>query len=256
MGSVKSNVGHLEGAAGIAALTKVVLQLRHRALVPSLHSAATNPNIDFTRSVFAVPQEPAAWPRTAPGRPRRAGISSFGAGGTNAHLVVEEYRDDRVPPAPRDQPEVLVLSALTEERLRVYAGRLAAALSADNPPPLADVAHTLTAGRTAMRHRLALTARDTARAAVLLRAFAAGERPEGVFTGDADAPHALGDVLAGTAAGAEFVRGLLRARGTPTGWRGCGPPAPTWTGRRCPPVRCRRASCRCRPTPSSPSATG
>ncbi|WP_431980527.1 SDR family NAD(P)-dependent oxidoreductase [Streptomyces qinglanensis] len=210
LGSVKSNVGHLEGAAGIAALTKVVLQLRHRALVPSLHSAATNPNIDFTRSVFAVQQEPAAWPRTAPGRPRRAGISSFGAGGTNAHLVVEEYRDDRVPPPPRDHPEVLVLSALTEERLRVYAGRLAAALSADTPPPLADVAHTLTAGRTAMRHRLALTARDTARAAALLRAFAAGDRPEGVFTGDADAPHALGDVLAGTEAGAEFVRGLLR----------------------------------------------
>ncbi|MEW2218411.1 SDR family NAD(P)-dependent oxidoreductase [Streptomyces sp. NPDC006990] len=210
LGSVKSNVGHLEGAAGIAALTKVVLQLRHRTLVPSLHSAATNPNIDFTRSVFAVQQESAAWPRTAPGRPRRAGISSFGAGGANAHLVVEEYRDDRVPPAPRDQPEVLVLSALTEERLRVYAGRLAAALSTDDPPPLADVAHTLTAGRTAMRHRLALTARDTARAAALLRAFAAGEQPEDVFTGDADAPHALGDVLAGTAAGAEFVRGLLR----------------------------------------------
>ncbi|WP_346660113.1 SDR family NAD(P)-dependent oxidoreductase [Streptomyces sp. WMMB303] len=210
LGSVKSNVGHLEGAAGIAALTKVVLQLRHRALAPSLHSATTNPNIDFTRSVFAVQQEPAAWPRTAPDRPRRAGISSFGAGGTNAHLVVEEYRDERVPPTPRDHPEVLVLSALTEDRLRVYAGRLAAALSAGDPPPLADVAHTLTAGRTAMRHRLALTARDTERAAALLRAFAAGERPEGVFTGDADAPHALGDVLAGTEAGAEFVRGLLR----------------------------------------------
>ena len=98
LGSVKSNIGHLEGAAGVAALTKVVLQLRHRTLVPSLHSARTNPNIDFTRSVFTVPQDVAPWPQVTPGQPRRAGISSFGAGGTNAHLVVEEYLDDRVPP--------------------------------------------------------------------------------------------------------------------------------------------------------------
>ncbi|MER5705791.1 SDR family NAD(P)-dependent oxidoreductase, partial [Micromonospora sp. NPDC002296] len=209
LGSVKSNIGHLEGAAGIAALTKVVLQLRHRALVPSLHSATTNPGIDFTRSVFTVQQNLASWPETAPGRPRRAGISSFGAGGTNAHLIVEEHRHDRVAPRP-GHPEVLVLSALTEDRVREQARRLAAALSAADAPALVDVAYTLRVGRMPMRHRLALTARDTAEAAAVLRRFAAGERPDGVFTGDADAANALGDVFTGTDSGAEFVRGLLR----------------------------------------------
>ncbi|MBO8191789.1 SDR family NAD(P)-dependent oxidoreductase [Streptomyces oryzae] len=210
LGSVKSNIGHLEGAAGIAALTKVVLQLRHRTLVPSLHSARTNPNIDFTRSVFAVQQDLAPWPRTAPGQPRRAGISSFGAGGTNAHLVVEEYRDDRAAPGAPGQPELLVLSALTEDRLRVAAGRLADALSGPSAPALADVAHTLRIGREPMRHRLALTARSTAEAAAVLGRFAAGERPDAVFCGDASAAHVLSDVLSGTESGAEFVRGLLR----------------------------------------------
>ncbi|MEV4315703.1 SDR family NAD(P)-dependent oxidoreductase [Actinocrispum sp. NPDC049592] len=206
LGSVKSNIGHLEGAAGIAALTKVVLQLRHRTLVPSLHSAETNPNIDFTRSVFAVQQDVSPWPEPQPGQPRRAGISSFGAGGTNAHLVVEEYVQHRIAPQPA-HPELLVLSALTEDRLREQARRLAGALPGT---PLADVAHTLRVGRMPMRHRLALSTQDTDEAAELLRRFAAGEQPEGVFVGDANASNALGDLFTGTEPGAEFVRGLLR----------------------------------------------
>ncbi|MCP2251335.1 Acyl transferase domain-containing protein [Prauserella aidingensis] len=205
LGSVKSNIGHLEGAAGIAALTKAVLQLRNRTLAPSLHSAEPNPEIDFSRSPFAVPQRPTAWPAPPTGGPRRAGVSSFGAGGTNAHVVVEEYPDERVAPES-GAPELVVLSAHTEERLREYARRVAAALT--GPLALADIAHTLRIGRTPMRHRLAFVARSTGEAAEELRAFADGRGSSEIVVGDASAATALADVFAGTAAGDEFVRGL------------------------------------------------
>ncbi|MGY0064532.1 amino acid adenylation domain-containing protein [Streptomyces sp. LZ34] len=136
VGSVKSNIGHLESAAGIAGLTKVLMQFRYGTIPPSLHSAELNPEIDLTGTPFHVPQEPEPWPRPvavhADGRrvelPRRAGVSSFGGGGANAHLVVEEYRaDEAVPaqPGERTGPELVVLSARDEERLRASAARLA-----------------------------------------------------------------------------------------------------------------------------------
>ncbi len=94
LGSVKSNIGHLEAAAGIAGLTKILLQMRHRQLIPSLHAESVNPNIDFSRTPFLLQQTLGKWAQpTVDGVecPRRAGISSFGAGGSNAHLIVEEY---------------------------------------------------------------------------------------------------------------------------------------------------------------------
>src|SRR5699024_5715374 len=84
------NIGHLESAAGAAALTKVLLQLRHRQLAPSLHAEPLNPMIDFADSPFYVQRELGAW--AADGRPRRAEGSAFGTGGTNAHLILEEYQ--------------------------------------------------------------------------------------------------------------------------------------------------------------------
>ncbi len=101
LGSVKSNIGHLEAAAGVAGLTKILLQMRHRQLLPSLHAESINPNIDFARTPFLLQQTLGNWAQsTVDGIvcPRRAGISSFGAGGSNAHLVVEEY-NHRVPEA-------------------------------------------------------------------------------------------------------------------------------------------------------------
>ncbi len=101
IGSVKSNVGHLESAAGAVALAKVLLQLRHRTLVPSLHATPANPEIDFDRVPFAVQQDVAPWvTRDGTGRPLRAGISSFGAGGGNAHIVVEGPPPTPPRPAP------------------------------------------------------------------------------------------------------------------------------------------------------------
>ncbi|MEU1026749.1 polyketide synthase, partial [Streptomyces sp. NPDC005904] len=125
LGSVKSNIGHLEGAAGIAGVTKAVLQLSHGQLVPSLHSEETNPIIDFDRSPFRVQRALTDWARPVIEtdgvrieQPRRASVSSFGAGGTNAHVILEEYRaPEERPAAPPSGPELLVLSARNPERL-------------------------------------------------------------------------------------------------------------------------------------------
>src|SRR5262249_7468973 len=137
IGSCKSNIGHLEAAAGIAQLTKVLLQMEHRQLVPSIHTRELNPNINFASTPFYVQRELSAWEPVVLERngkthtyPRRAGISSFGVGGANAHVIVEEYELPRKPlvVTPRG-PQLLVLSAANEERLRVYAGAMAAFLS-------------------------------------------------------------------------------------------------------------------------------
>ncbi|XVV00822.1 SDR family NAD(P)-dependent oxidoreductase [Actinosynnema sp. CA-248983] len=122
IGSVKSSIGHLEGAAGIAGLTKVLLQLRHGMLVPSLHADELNPHIDFAATPFRVQRALEPWT----GRPRRAGVSAFGAGGTNAHVLVEEF----VPASPETSadPALVVLSAPTPEELRAYATAVAAGL--------------------------------------------------------------------------------------------------------------------------------
>jgi acyl transferase domain-containing protein/SAM-dependent methyltransferase len=131
VGSVKSGIGHLESAAGIAAVTKVLLQMRHATLAPSLHATELNPNIDFAGSPFFVQRELGRWERPAveeEGRvrtlPRIAGVSSFGAGGANAHVLLEEY-ETLPPPALDDAPQLIVLSAKAEDRLAALAGRLA-----------------------------------------------------------------------------------------------------------------------------------
>ena len=127
IGSLKSNIGHLESAAGIAALTKVLLQMRHGQLAPSLHAERLNPNIDFGRVPFTVQREPADWPSPDNG-PRTAAVSSFGAGGSNAHLVIEEHRPEPAVP-DTGASQVVLLSARTASLLRTAAARLADRIS-------------------------------------------------------------------------------------------------------------------------------
>ncbi|AIA05950.1 beta-ketoacyl synthase [Streptomyces noursei] len=197
IGSVKSNIGHLESAAGIAGLTKVLLQLKHGRLVPSLHAGELNPQIDFAASGFRVQRESGEWPvRVVEGVvvPRRAGVSSFGAGGSNAHVVVEEFTGagagagagvgvELVAGAQRvGDPLVFVVSARDEERLREYAGRLGAFLERERVA-LADVAYTLHTGREPMTERLALVTADGAELVRVLREFANGGDPEGLLRG-------------------------------------------------------------------------
>jgi acyl transferase domain-containing protein/acyl carrier protein/SAM-dependent methyltransferase len=171
IGSAKSNIGHLESAAGIAALTKVLLQMKHGALVPSLHAAVLNPHIEFERTPFRVQREFQGWQRpllTIDGRstecPRIAGVSSFGAGGANAHVIVEEYRtpassEGDAARFDETRPALIVLSAKSESQLRERATQLLAYVAnTRGEESLVDLAYTLQVGRDAMEQRLAFTA--------------------------------------------------------------------------------------------------
>lgn len=184
LGSVKSNIGHLESAAGIAALTKVILQMGAGKLVPSLHCDTPNPGIDFEKSPFVLQKQLQDWtPPLVDGKsiPRRAGISSFGAGGTNVHLVVEEYGTTSL--AVRDDAEEWIfLSARDEFQLSETVRRLRARL-VKSSARIADVAHTLRIGRVGFEERLAFTASSSRDLIEKLESFAANPHSDGFLRG-------------------------------------------------------------------------
>ncbi|HYN05181.1 MAG TPA: SDR family NAD(P)-dependent oxidoreductase [Vicinamibacteria bacterium] len=152
IGSVKTNIGHLDTAAGVASFVKVVEMLRHRALVPSLHFHEPNPEVEWEKSPFFVADRAAPWPSDGP---RRAGVNSLGVGGTNAHVVVEEAAAPP-PPAPSRGPTPLLLSARTKASLDRATARLADRLEADPSLDVANVAFTLAAGRRRFAERRAV----------------------------------------------------------------------------------------------------
>ncbi|WP_269084302.1 type I polyketide synthase, partial [Streptomyces sp. 150FB] len=176
---------------GIAAVTKVLLQMRHGELAPSLHADEPNPNVDFAATPFEVQRELAPWARRvlADGteRPRTAGVSSFGAGGTNAHVILQEFPQAPRASAARAGGQLAVLSAREADRLVEQARRLAAHLRAEGAAAAPqDVAWTLQWGREAMAHRLAVRFDTVAELAARLDEFAAGGRPVGSWTGVVD----------------------------------------------------------------------
>ena len=188
VGSLKTNIGHLEAAAGVASLSKVLLQMQHRELVPSLHSAVLNEHIDFASSPFRVQQQLQDWtPRQVGGveQPLRAGISSFGAGGSNAHVILESHTRAAAPAAAAGEVHIFPLSARTEAQLADVALRLRDYLQQPaGVAPLRDIAFTLQRGRKPFEFRVALLARTPAELAERLGAFLAGKRHEGVVTGN------------------------------------------------------------------------
>jgi acyl transferase domain-containing protein len=166
IGSVKTNIGHADAAAGMAGLLKTALALKHRMLPPSLHFEQPNPQIDFANSPFFVNDKLREWETDK--SPRRAGVSSFGIGGTNAHLILEEAPAETVP-APSRPAQLLLLSARTQTALETATANLAN-FFADHPEAnLADVAFTLKAGRKAFEHRRALVRRTSGEALTALR---------------------------------------------------------------------------------------
>ncbi|MFC2146264.1 amino acid adenylation domain-containing protein, partial [Acidobacteriota bacterium] len=171
IGSVKSNIGHLDAAAGIAGLIKSLLILKHKKIPPTINCETPNPAIDFANSPFYINTRLQDWKQDR--HPRRIGISSFGIGGTNAHLVLEEWS------APRDAEhtvhgtrshQLILLSAKTEKALERSTQNLADYFKKNPGISLADAAYTLQQGRKTFKYRRILVSRDTAKAVALLTA--------------------------------------------------------------------------------------
>lgn len=170
LGSVKSNIGHLNAAAGIAGLIKTALALRNRSIPASIHLATPNPTLNLEDSPFHLITQTTPWPEGK--TPRRAGVSSFGIGGTNAHVILEE------PPqritAETGRPEnVILLSARSDAALAQRANDLADHIEAHPELSLADVAYTLQTGRRHFPHRRALVCSNREVAISALRGFEA-----------------------------------------------------------------------------------
>ncbi|NPC70012.1 acyltransferase domain-containing protein [Corallococcus exiguus] len=167
LGSLKAAIGHLDAAAGIAGVVKTVLAMEHGEIPASPHFQQANPVIDFDAGPFFVPSQPRPW--TSANGPRRAGVSAFGIGGTNTHVILEEAPKSAAPVPSRRAWHVLPLSARTPAALDAATERLAAHLDANPNVSLADVAYTLQVGRHAHEHRRAVVVKDVADAKAALR---------------------------------------------------------------------------------------
>ncbi|MES2948752.1 MAG: type I polyketide synthase [Pseudomonadota bacterium] len=197
IGSVKTNIGHLEAASGMAGLIKVVLSMQHQKIPRHLHLQTLNPLISLDGSRCAIPVEAQAWPREE--MPRLAGISSFGFGGANAHVIVQEAPVDQghgasTLAAEPLQTQLLVLSAKSSSVLRAMAQQYADFLAADGIPSFANICHTAAAHRAHYGHRLALAAQSKQAAAALLLRYAKGEEVHGISS--AHSSHAPAGALA------------------------------------------------------------
>ncbi|MCB2360148.1 SDR family NAD(P)-dependent oxidoreductase [Clostridium estertheticum] len=195
IGSVKSNMGHAESAAGICGLTKVALQLYNKTLVPSIHSKSVNPFINFEQSPFYIQRETEEWRQMVVNEkwsgaifPRRAGLSSFGATGTNVHIILEEYikADSSVESDPMIGESVIIpLSAKNKERLHAYVSKLLDFIKEKSDANLKDISYTLMIGRVPMEERVAFIARSTEELINQLESFLRNEDSnEYCFTGN------------------------------------------------------------------------
>ncbi|WP_455884055.1 polyketide synthase [Serratia proteamaculans] len=186
IGSVKSNIGHLEAAAGIAGLTKIILQMKHRQIAPSLHSNTLNTNIKFDKTPFIVNQTLSPW-TGAQGKgtagPLLAGISSFGAGGANAHVILENYvEDDEAinPNAELNKPVAILLSARTKSQLEQRVRDLVECIRSRSLS-LNSIAYTLQVGREAMEERLGFMVSSIEELAGKLEHYLSGAHDTEIF---------------------------------------------------------------------------
>ncbi|GDY50973.1 polyketide synthase [Streptomyces violaceusniger] len=199
LGSIKSNIGHTQSAAGVAGVIKMVLAMRHGALPRTLHVDEPSTHVDWSAGAVELLTRPAEWPETS--RPRRAGVSSFGVSGTNAHVILEQPpAESGLEPRPASgrAPAVVpwVLSGQDERGLRAQAARLRSFLAAHPESGPADVGWSLAATRSALSHRAAVVGADRAELLAGLAALAAGEPAPGVVLGTAG-PGRVGVLFAG-----------------------------------------------------------
>jgi acyl transferase domain-containing protein len=202
LGSVKTNVGHLEAAAGVAGLIKLVLCLQNREIPPHLHLNTPNPHIPWDRLPVAVPTERT---RLAAGPIPVGGVSSFGFSGTNAHLLVAGAPDARVAGARARPHHLLTISARSEPALSDLAGRVRDHLAATPALALGDVAHTLNAGRAQLPHRLTVRAASVGEARAQLDAALAGDASPLVQRGELPPGDPPRIAFLFTGQGAQFV---------------------------------------------------
>lgn len=191
IGSVKSNIGHLESAAGIAAITKVILQMKKGLIAPSINAEELNPNINFNKSHFYVQRELERWDRhkkiTEEGTieyPRVAGISAFGAGGSNAHIILEEYIDEKKECILKLEKYIVVLSADTKEQVVKEAENLLNHIENNINLSLKSIAYTLQIGRTEMDERLAIVAYSIEDLIEKLNKYIKKEQDENILSGN------------------------------------------------------------------------
>ncbi|HEX4310702.1 MAG TPA: SDR family NAD(P)-dependent oxidoreductase [Acidobacteriaceae bacterium] len=181
IGSVKANLGHLESAAGVAGLMRVVLSLEHGEIPGQLHWSRPSPHVLWGELPLNVVTENRAW-EPVEGR-RIGGVSSFGFSGTNAHVVLEGWTSDEASETENAREDVLVISARTEPALRELAGRYAEFLETEERWNWAEICHTAGAGRAEMSERLAVVAGSRSEAAAKLRSWLRGEAGTNVRTG-------------------------------------------------------------------------
>lgn len=205
LGSVKTNVGHLETAAGIVGLIKTALALKHQQIPPSLNFEQPNPEIDFANSPFYVNTRLTEWRRQ--GGPRRAGVSSFGIGGTNAHVVLEEAP---TPPEigvadPVEQPYLLPLSARSGPALHNLAQEYRALLDQPAVAPLADLCYNAGVRRTHHEHRLALVGASAPELVRQLDAYLSNTASADYYCGQAPGSDSMRVVFVFPGQGAQYI---------------------------------------------------
>jgi acyl transferase domain-containing protein len=185
VGSVKTNFGHLESAAGIAGLIKVVLSMGHEEIPGQLHFHNLNPRISLDGAPIEVPTKAIAWPRSE--RPRIAGVSSFGFSGTNAHVILQEPPAAKDPATSPQSPDrtahLMVLSASSEMALRKLSAAYAERLAKERESALPDICYTAAIGRSTLSHRLAFPTPNIAVARDLLSTFAQGKSHSDIVSG-------------------------------------------------------------------------
>nr|WP_308426780.1 SDR family NAD(P)-dependent oxidoreductase [Streptomyces xantholiticus] len=188
LGSLKSNIGHAQAASGVAGVIKMVMAMRHGVLPPTLHADEPTPHVDWSVGTVRLLTDAVEWPKSD--RPRRAGISSFGVSGTNAHTIIEAPAAEPAAVAPVEVASATVpwvLSGKSEAALRAQAERLLSLTAEGAEPSLTDVGFSLATTRAALEHRAAVVGADRGRIAEGLRALSSGAPAPGVVLGRADA---------------------------------------------------------------------
>ncbi|WNV78054.1 SDR family NAD(P)-dependent oxidoreductase [Bacillus atrophaeus] len=203
LGSLKPNIGHLEAAAGIAGLTKILLQMRHRKLLPSINAETTNSNISFESTPFYLQKSLEDWERPTIihhgekiKAPRRAGLSSFGAGGVNAHLVLEEFVEDRSSSNDSEEPNIILFSARDKKQLRKKIEDFAVYLkNSTELPSLKNIAFTLQVGRESMDVRLAFIVKSLDELDTKLEHYLHHEKDSDFISGNVKENRSVSEIL-------------------------------------------------------------